>query len=383
MSVTKAKTDNIVSLDASQLSGTLPAMSGAALTGIESVTKNASDPAIDTNPSGGVGTLWANTTSGEMYACTDATAGANVWINVGSGSGDVQKSHQGTLSGYAAGGYTGSASNVIDKWAFSSDANATDVGDLTAARNGLAGSQDTTHGYIAGGSGHSNIIERTAFATDGNSSDVGDLTVGKSSISGHSSFTHGYTCGGEASGTGDNGINVIEKYAFASSGNGINVGDILETRLSVSGVMSLTHGYAIGGRRLQPITRTDNIEKFPFATDSNSTDHGDLLAVNTNIAYNGQQSLTHGYATGGEFTGNGTRLQKFAFATSSNATSVGTLSASTTATTGCSSTTNGYCGGASEGATSEILKFSFESDGNASDIGDLTVARGNCAGISN
>ena len=66
----------------------LPAISGASLTGISSATKNASDPVIATNPSGGLGTKWINTTSGEVYICTDATAGANVWTNVGAGSGD-------------------------------------------------------------------------------------------------------------------------------------------------------------------------------------------------------------------------------------------------------------------------------------------------------
>jgi len=65
----------------------LPAVSGAALTGVAGASKNSSDPTISTNPSGGVGTEWQNTTSGEVYICTDATAGANVWINVGEDSG--------------------------------------------------------------------------------------------------------------------------------------------------------------------------------------------------------------------------------------------------------------------------------------------------------
>ncbi|SVB94851.1 uncharacterized protein METZ01_LOCUS247705, partial [marine metagenome] len=45
----------------------IPACSAAALTGVSTVTKSASDPVIATNPSGGVGTVWQNTTSGEMY----------------------------------------------------------------------------------------------------------------------------------------------------------------------------------------------------------------------------------------------------------------------------------------------------------------------------
>ena len=102
--VTDAK---IAGMAANKLSGALPAVDGSALTNIpSSVTKNASDPAIDTNPSGGVGTLWANTTNGEMFVLTDATTDENVWTNVGSGSGDVQPwGFPGIISGYAVGGW--------------------------------------------------------------------------------------------------------------------------------------------------------------------------------------------------------------------------------------------------------------------------------------
>ena len=51
-----------------QLDGStkIPAVDGSLLTGIPaSFTKSASDPVITTNPAGGVGSLWANTTSGE------------------------------------------------------------------------------------------------------------------------------------------------------------------------------------------------------------------------------------------------------------------------------------------------------------------------------
>ena len=71
-------------------SGNLPAVDGSQLTNVSTATSSASDPTVSTNPSGGVGTEWHNTTSGEVYICTDATAGANVWTNVGAGSGDVE-----------------------------------------------------------------------------------------------------------------------------------------------------------------------------------------------------------------------------------------------------------------------------------------------------
>ena len=82
MAITKVTNSIIESLDASKLTGELPAA-------LQSVTKSASDPAIDTNPSGGLGTVWANTTSGEMFVLTDATVDENTWTNVGGGEGNI------------------------------------------------------------------------------------------------------------------------------------------------------------------------------------------------------------------------------------------------------------------------------------------------------
>ena len=49
--------NKLVQLDGS---GNLPAVDASQLTGIVSATISASDPATDTNPSGGVGTEWNN-----------------------------------------------------------------------------------------------------------------------------------------------------------------------------------------------------------------------------------------------------------------------------------------------------------------------------------
>ena len=83
----------------SQLSSTGTASSSTYLRGDNSwatipatadeITKSSSDPTASTNPAGGVGTLYLNTTSGEMFSLTDATGGANVWTNIGDGTGTV------------------------------------------------------------------------------------------------------------------------------------------------------------------------------------------------------------------------------------------------------------------------------------------------------
>ena len=173
-------------VSSNKLTGVLPALDGSALTGIVGMTKSSSDPAINSNPSGGTGTIWLNTVSGEMWCCTDATTDANVWTNVGAGSGNVEPFvFQGESYGYTSGGYPypSGATNIIDKFSFASaTANATDVGDLTVARSIPGGQSSTTHGYTSGGflyPNSVNIIDRFSFATDGNATDVGDLTAAR------------------------------------------------------------------------------------------------------------------------------------------------------------------------------------------------------------
>ena len=99
-----------------QLDGSarIPAISGTNLTNVPGPTVSTSDPAIDTNPT--LGAKWINKTSGEVYICTDATAGANVWTNVGAGTGDiVPYTFQGSAYGYTAGSNSSSA-NLINKY---------------------------------------------------------------------------------------------------------------------------------------------------------------------------------------------------------------------------------------------------------------------------
>ena len=86
---------NLTNIPAANITGTLPAIDGsnltglvATLSGLTDATVSASDPTESTNPSA-VGHLWVNSTSGEAYICTSATNNANVWINIGTGTGDM------------------------------------------------------------------------------------------------------------------------------------------------------------------------------------------------------------------------------------------------------------------------------------------------------
>ena len=88
--------DENSSLPAANITGTLPAIDGSNLTGVGATTLNAVTnitvstlkPTISTNPSA-TGHLWIDKTRGEMYVCNDISSGANVWFNIGRGSGNI------------------------------------------------------------------------------------------------------------------------------------------------------------------------------------------------------------------------------------------------------------------------------------------------------
>ena len=109
-------------VSSSKLDGALPAINGANLTGVgDGVLKAGNDPAVDTNPAAGVGAVWLNTSSGEMFVCTDATADSNIWTNVGAGTGDVVPfQFQGTISGYSMGHNIIAQADEIDKFSLES-----------------------------------------------------------------------------------------------------------------------------------------------------------------------------------------------------------------------------------------------------------------------
>ena len=100
--------------------------------------------------------------------------------------GPVPYSFQGTVSGYTSGGNP--QSNVIDKFSFTVDANASDVGDLTVIQESSAGQSSSENGYTSGGfTGPltaNATIDKFPFASDTNAADVSDLSVARNQSAG-------------------------------------------------------------------------------------------------------------------------------------------------------------------------------------------------------
>ena len=312
---------------------------------------------------------------------------------------------QGETSGYHSGGEHNPASTPpygyvldtrIDKFPFSSDANATNVGDLSQERTRTsAGHSSGSNGYTAGGYNpqggvYYNTIDKFPVSSHGTATDVGDLTDERYGVSGQSSDANGYTSGGypdSPSTPPTTASNIIDKFPFSSDANATDVGDLTQGRGYLTGQSSSTHGYNSGGHSSPPYSGTNKntIDKFSFSSDANASDVGDLTMTQQGMT--GQSSTTDGYATAGspDYQSN---IHKFSFSSDGNATDVGLLSATrdTGYGAGQSSTTHGYSSGGYETnpyiAYSDIIyKFPYAiSGGNGTDIADLSVARIHGAG---
>ena len=410
-----------VGTSASQLlqrdgSGNIPAVDGSQITGVTEFTTSTSDPAIDTNPSGGVGSLWYNKTGGEMYVCTDATAGSNVWTNVGAGTANVSPwTHPGTTSGYCVGGYHWNASTPygygsmprINEFSFTSDGNATSHGDLArttpksnaASTHGMegTGASSATHGYVLGSMDYpttSLIVEKFAFATINSSAEVGNIaeptmyTRGQ----GFSDGTQAFLAGGNRYISAAMSVtDMIQTYNFASDTGADTTKNLTNTRDHGVACQTGTNGYVCGGSTATSSTMTRMIETFTFASTNHGSDVGDLTRDKRESC--GTSSTTHGYVIGGTNTfpvgSSHAGVDKFQFAASVTSSEPFNLSAGNgnqgqyTASVGVSSTNYGYVCGEyhwpSQGRTT-MEKITYASDSAAAHVGTLTLPTCNASG---
>ena len=313
-----------------------------------------------------------------LYMNSDGTWAALDITVPDAAAGPSSYTFQGSNYGYTSGGGS-PLKNTIDKFPFSSDGNASDVGDLSTTRYYVAGQSSSVSGYVSGGGGDGLTIDKFPFATDDNATDVADLATVQQVAAGQSSPSYGYLSGGLPY-----PITSIQKFSFSADTNATNVGDITQARRFPTGQSSTDYGYTSGGST-PTFTMYNTIDKFPFASDGNATDVGNLTVSRQGPT--GQSSSDYGYSSGGVIVTPAyvNNIDKFLFATDGNATDVGDLTLINNAAAGQSSTDYGYTSGGRSPTYSPtyhnvIDKFPFSSDGNAADVGDLTVARGYSAG---
>lgn len=299
-------------------------------------------------------------------------------------AGSSYTGRQGSNYGYTFGGRNPGAPTsqfTIDKFSLSSDANATDVGDVAVRTLGAGGHSSATDGYATAGQSspavYNDMIQKYPFASDGNATDIGyDMATARRFIPGTHSETHGYVAGGSIPSLHPAGDDTIEKFAFTNDANGTDVGDLTVARMYRAGQNSTTDGYASGGVNNPGSGIVNVIDKYSFTSDGNASDVGDITPAPVGrYAGSGTSSTTHGYTAGGMSPGYVNIIDKFPFAADGNATDVGDLIATKRFGAGQYSTTHAYMSGGGSPYVDTIQKWSTSSDENASDIADLTVAR--------
>ena len=338
-SITDSK---VIGLDASKLTGALPAMDGSALTNTSlptaPLTSSASDPAVDTN--GTLGDIFVNTTTGQMFVLTDATTDENVWTNAGNGDGNITYvpfSYQGTAYGYTVGGHLNYS--AIQRYSFTSNGNSTTTGNLILTTFQNEASQSATDGYVFRG-------------YDWGSSSVRRME--------------------------------IQKFSFASGGDAVDTGFVClaqGTEYSQAYASTSTDGnycYLAGGHGNVHGTRVTSIQSFSFTTNADTIDVGDLVSA-MSFGWGWSYDNSYGYHAGGYVTDNWNKIHKFSLAQSGITASI-LASELTVARRGCygqgvSSTTHGYVvggqGSALATSTNVIDRMAFATDTGMVDHGDL------------
>ena len=310
-----------------------------------------------------------------------------------------------------AGGFTDNAGstsassttiNVIDYITTASTGNATDFGDLSATREGLAsGSNSTTSvfggGNTAGGNGI-NLIESITIASTSNTTDFGDLGATKTTLACCSSpapsganesyfapAAMGLIAHGRLVGIGQTAVSYID---IATTGRLAMFGDLSGPSMYVisGGAASTTRG-VFAGIHTASGSLGDDLEFFTFSTKGKSTDFGDA----TQILYGSMGSnstrgvLQVGY-DGSTYTIN--TIEYITIASAGNTTDFGDLTEGGSRSAPAGSTTrllfmgrDAYGTGTQNGSDT-VDYVTIASTGNATDFGNLSTAIHYAAGVS-
>ena len=342
-------------------------------------------PSLDTAPAG---SIRFNTDSGKMEIYN-----GEQWWNIDSTSPNEQTGGTRLLfgGGYGADGGSHPNMDTIDFVNVDTTGDATDFGNLSTARTAKSGGSSRTRGLFQGGrfsptSDGYNIIDFVTFASTGNTQDFGDLTgetrnPGKGGLSDRtrSIFAGGYSMPGQTH------VNSMEYVTIASTGNGVDFGDLPNLDI-VSGFegSSPTRGIIAGGR-YQSSSWYNNISYVTISTTGNAADFGDMTVARSNHS----SSITNAVrmvmpgavvSPGGSYNNT---IDYITMATLGNAIDFGDQGSGSEASASGSSSTRGVCfiGAPETGNTLQYVQIM--STGNAIDFGDLSAARRVYAACSN
>jgi len=287
-----------------------------------------------------------------------------------------------------AGGQTAtgdaSDSNVIDRISIATTGNATDFGDLTAARKFVGAASNASRAVFAGGGNEAGsttvaTMDYVQYGSNANATSFGSLSQAGNGPAGCANSTTGLF-----GGRFDNAFfNTIDYITFSTTGNAVDFGDLTAARVNGAGASSSVRGLFAGGLASGPAS-TNIIDYVTIASAGNATDFGDLTQARYSVS--GSSNSSRAIFNGG-FTSIAVNTSDYvSIASAGNATDFGDLTVARYGTgSGASSTRLVVGGGIASGPTASnvIDYYTIASVGNATDFGDLTQARGNMAGCSN
>jgi hypothetical protein len=309
------------------------------------------------------------------------TLAAGQWEEIQATSPEVQT---GGTRGLKTGG--NGPTDVIEYFNVNTTGNTIDFGNLSSSRKGNAACASRTRAISAGGeisgSGNTNQIEFVTIASTGDAQDFGDLNPDNTKtamLTGLSNSTRGVFTGGYGSPGPFGHSNIITHITIASTGNGVDFGDLNYSQTNAASFASSTRGVVGGG---QSPGFVNTIGFITISTQGNGADFGDLTEAKRTVV--GGSNAVRGLFAGGQTSNpnvdaNGTDVIEYiTIATLGNATDFGNLSGKRILMSGaCSSTRCVWPGGKSVGNTqNNTMEYvQIMSTGDAVDFGD-TITNG-------
>ena len=349
-------------------------------------TESASNPTMTENPEA-IGAEWHNTTSGQIFICTDNTANLNKWVGqTGTGVGPTRGVYANGESSSGAVGYEGVSYITIDNVG-----DATDWADRTAyvqVAGGSNGSND--RGVWAGGKTSGTPTNAMGYFTITSSSyseaDFGNLTLARRSTASCSNTTNERCVwmGGEDSSSSR--VNTMDYITINSASDATNFANIQSPGRRSGGSTSNgtnergIYGGGFSGSTLQAIIY------ITISTLADSSTFGDLLSTSYGQVMSAVSNLTNERCVwlGGSTPGTTNILQYVTISSTGDATDFGDFTVAVNSATGVSSGRGerGVFGGG-DAPSDQIGYITINTTGDATDFGDLVEAVQEPAGVDN
>lgn len=289
--------------------------------------------------------------------------------------------------GVFAGGYTTAYVDTIDYVDITSAGNATDFGDLTTTARYICegGASNQTRGLRFGGTGgspvnHLDVIDYVTISSTGNATDFGNLTAARQFGTAFGDATYGVCAGGNDISAGYPKFNVIDYVTIATTGNAADFGDLSAVSNGCVSVNDATRGVIALSTNASNV---NTLEYVTIASTGNTTDFGDLGVIHSAGA--GGFDATRGVFAGG-WTGSArtNAIDYITIQTTGNSSDFGdlTVARNTGPGAGSNGTSSVFAGGNTGSATNVMDSITIQTTGDATDFGDLTSARFGLCGFS-